>query len=479
MIVGAEGRVEAGGFVASTLDISNQNFMDGNLVFEGDGASAGVSNEGIIDIGQGGFAALLGGRVSNSGIVRVPLGRVGFGAGERATLDLTGDGFLQIAVPSQDDGDDNALISSSGRVEADGGVVIMQAAAARDAVRNTINLSGVVEARTVSGQNGAVVLGGGGGGRVKVTGRVRASAPRVAIATVESSPRPAGRPERGGDITITGAEIELAGAELDVSGVDGGGTIRIGGDFQGGGDLPQAGETRIDGDTRLVADALDTGDGGTVIVWSEDLTVFQGTISARGGADQGDGGFAEVSGKALLSFGGLVDLSAPTGQFGELLLDPYDITISTDPNSNFDVGTLEPTDQPSNVNVDTLIRNLELASVTLSTSGGTTGPEGFIEVLAPVIWSSPTALWLEADGSILLDGAITNPEGSFYLSSGSTVTTTDNGSVSVANFGLFDGSWEQNNATLPSFAATDFYVASAPTSCAPSAAPAPRPTRIS
>ena len=93
------GIVKAGSFVGSSLDISDEDFKAGRRTFHGSGRSATVSNAGTIDVGRGGYAALLGGQVENSGTISVPLGRVGLGAGEQATLDLSGDGFLQVAVP--------------------------------------------------------------------------------------------------------------------------------------------------------------------------------------------------------------------------------------------------------------------------------------------------------------------------------------------------------------------------------------------
>src|SRR5207302_4865774 len=65
-----------------------------------------------------------------------------------------------------------------------------------------------------------------------------------------------------------------------------------------------------------------------VVVWSDGSTRYYGSISARGGAQKGDGGNVEVSGHRL-SFGGTVDTTAPRGTVGTLLLDPDDITIVT------------------------------------------------------------------------------------------------------------------------------------------------------
>ena len=336
------GTVRAGAFVASTLDIDDGAFLAGRREFSGNGRSAAVSNRGAIEIGPGGYAALIGGRIDNSGTISVPLGRIGLAAGEAVTLDLSGDGFLSVAVPSEGS-EDGALIRHTGRLSADGGRVEIRAATARQAARQAVNLSGVVEARTVSGRSGAVVLGGGPGGTVAVSGRIEASAPRrapaVAAPTVAVSPRPAMRPEIGGTVEITGRGIVLAGAAIDVSGPGGGGVVRVGGDLRGGGELPRSVATSSDAATRIAADALDSGDGGRVIVWSDERTSFRGAVTARGGPEGGDGGFVEVSGRAHLTFAGSVDLSAPAGAFGTLLLDPYDVFIEDGPDGGRGVRT--------------------------------------------------------------------------------------------------------------------------------------------
>src|SRR5947209_6914651 len=173
------GVVNVGSFAASTLDIKNDDFMAGRYKFTGNGSSAGVTNKGRINVSDGGFAALLGGRVANDGVISARLGKVGLASGELVTLDLSGDGFLSVAVPSNQlgnlrDGDGKPLISNKGKIRADGGTVVLSAATATNILRDAVNVPGSIRANSVGGQNGHIVIGGGAGGRVSVTGRLAA-----------------------------------------------------------------------------------------------------------------------------------------------------------------------------------------------------------------------------------------------------------------------------------------------------------------
>ena len=272
-----------GGFVASTLGMSDAEFLAGRSKFVGNGASASVSNAGLITVGRGGYAALIGGTVSNSGRIVVPLGKVGLGSGERVTLDFSGDNFLQVEVPTMSASED-ALVKQSGTISAPGGQVIIAAATAREAARNAINMSGVIEANTIAGQTGSIELGGGPGGKVDVGGQVIASGGasnaggRVAIsggtlfvtgkvdtsgasggqvaiaaakaATLTGTVRATGSQGRGGTITATAPSLALKGATLDASGAAAGGTIALGAEFASGGILGRAEVVSIDSPPR-------------------------------------------------------------------------------------------------------------------------------------------------------------------------------------------------------------------------------------
>jgi hypothetical protein len=172
-----------GGFIASTLGIGNADFNAGKFVFSGNGASARVSNAGTISSAPGGFVGLIGGTVSNAGTITVPLGRVGLGSGEQATIDPTGDGFLQVAVPTNAvAADGRALVDVAGRIKAVGGNIEINAATAQQAVRHAVNLSGSLSARSISGHSGNITLEGGAGDNITVSGKLSRPAASTSMA---------------------------------------------------------------------------------------------------------------------------------------------------------------------------------------------------------------------------------------------------------------------------------------------------------
>ncbi len=132
----------------------------------------------------------------------------------------------------------------------------------------------------------------------------------------------------GGDVQLLGNRVGVFGSgQIEVSSPTGGGRVNLGGGFQGQGPLPTAQQTVVGPNAELIADAMASGDGGEIIVWSDDLTRFYGSASARGGAIAGDGGLVEVSGLEQLVYDGQVDTTAANGAIGTLLLDPTNIIV--------------------------------------------------------------------------------------------------------------------------------------------------------
>jgi filamentous hemagglutinin family protein len=313
VLFGAGAQVNVGGIVASTLGLSKEDFLAGRYTFTSAGNSGSVLNEGTIQAADGGYVAFAGSNVTNAGVIRAHLGTVALGAGDQVTMNIDGGRLVGFNV---DKSAIAALASNRQLIEAGGGTVILSARAKDALLATVVNSDGVIEARSVNAHNGVIELDGGADGVVAVSGTLDASG--------------VGNGETGGRVDVTGDKVALLdGAVVDVSGSAGGGAVRIGGDYHGDNpDVPNASRTFVASSATIAADALDTGDGGRVVVWADDDTQFHGSISARGGESGGDGGFVEVSGKEQLGFDGSVDTSALRGAIGTLLLDPDDLFIA-------------------------------------------------------------------------------------------------------------------------------------------------------
>ncbi|MCC6716276.1 MAG: hypothetical protein IT555_00165, partial [Acetobacteraceae bacterium] len=397
-------RVDTAGLVASTIGIANGDFMAGRMNFDQPGRpGAAVVNEGEITVRDGGLAALVAPEVRNSGTIRARLGRVALAGAESFVLDPRGDGLISFEV-SREGPARQTRAENTGRIEAAGGSVTISAASARGIVAGVVNIEGQVVASSVGQANGVVSFGGGENGTTTVAGNVDV--------------RGTGAGERGGRVAVTGDRVRVtSSARIDASGAAGGGSVKIGGDRQGRGTTQRARATDVERGAVIRADATQGGNGGEVIVWSDEYTRFMGTISARGGTAGGNGGFAEVSGRRWLGFDGTVDLRAPRGLTGTLLLDPTDITISALANNDitaaspfeFIDNTAPPsTSGTSNLNVTTLQTALAAGNVVVSTAAGAGAPDGgTITVADAVAWSSGNTLDLQASTGVAVNAALT------------------------------------------------------------------------
>ena len=174
VLFGQGAQVDVGGLVASTLDIGDADFMAGKYRFAGPSGAA-VLNRGTIAAADGGYVALLGADVGNRGLIAARLGTVALAAGQGVTLDVAGDGLLNVTV---DTGAVAGLASNGGLIRADGGRVLLTAQAAGQLLRTVVNNTGVIEARTIASRAGRIVLlGDMGSGTANVSGVLDASAP--------------------------------------------------------------------------------------------------------------------------------------------------------------------------------------------------------------------------------------------------------------------------------------------------------------
>ncbi|MDD5506680.1 MAG: filamentous hemagglutinin N-terminal domain-containing protein, partial [Candidatus Omnitrophica bacterium] len=169
IVFGPNANVDVQGLIASTRDITNSDFLSSQYRFEKlskDQLDTLLVNRGTINIRQGGFGVLIAGAVESSGTIICPLGTVAMAGADKVTLNIAGNGSISIAI-------DKAVASTivdaqgkpitsqlknTGRIEANGGVVLLKAEALPGIFEKAINLEGYVRADRLEGKDGTVKL---------------------------------------------------------------------------------------------------------------------------------------------------------------------------------------------------------------------------------------------------------------------------------------------------------------------------------
>lgn len=406
--VGQGAVVDTAGFTASTLGMSDADARAARLRFAADGATAGALQVQGQVIARGGDVVLVAPsvEVAKTAVVQAPDGAVVLAAGQ--SVDITGRGLegirLQVQAPQ-----DQAM--NLGTLQGD----------AVGIFAGTLRHSGAISATQARVDGGRVVLKASGDAFVEGQGQIAALRADAL----------------GGIVQVLGNRVALTdSAAIDVSAAKGGGTVLVGGDAHGAN--PQVANAQmayLGANAQIRADATEQGNGGKVVVWADQATQFNGKISAKGGAQSGNGGWVETSGKQNLGFSGLVDTTAAKGQTGSLLLDPADIVISalTDsPTLNWDNPSKTfafpaQTLPTAYLNTGTLVSQLSTSNVTVDANPGLAG-SGTITVSDSVTWGSGNALTLtsSASGSIAVNAALDGgSNGTLSLKAGSGGITKD------------------------------------------------------
>lgn len=404
--------VNAGSLVASTLGISDKDFLAGKYRFTSVSGlvGAGVVNQGTITAASGGTVAMLGAQVDNQGTVSAKLGTVALGAGSDITLDFAGDGLTMLKINGAAA---DALVANSGAILADGGLVVMSVQNADALAGTVLNQQGVVRAQSVAERDGRILLDGGGAGETQVAGLLDATG---------------GAGMTGGHIDVTGYHVALQeGARVDASGAAGGGRVRFGGGAAGAdADLHNAQAVWMAPDAQIHADALANGAGGQVVAFGIDAARVYGMLTARGGPQGGNGGKIETSGHYLDLAQKQIDASAPMGVGGQWIIDPGNLEIGEVIDlisANSTPGSRTPpvaaTYTPNGANSLVLARDISTQlsdGVSVIVSTGTGGPgQGNItfdagsqisKVGAAGSVAPDATLTLSAAGSITLSGQI-------------------------------------------------------------------------
>ncbi|OWY34774.1 YDG domain-containing protein [Herbaspirillum aquaticum] len=418
ILFGAGAQVNVGGLVASTLDMSDASLASASRRFSGNGTGS-IVNQGDINVASGGYVAFIGNTVSNQGNITAPSGAVMLGAGNDVTLTFADTSLVKLQV-NQNTLD--SLAENGGLIRVDGGSVVMSAGAKDAVLASVVNNTGIIEARSVQNVNGTIILDGGNRGSVSNSGRLDASGKNTG--------------QTGGTVKVLGHDVTLAaGSSIDISGDTGGGTALVGGNFLGAGPEQNAQATTVAVGATINADAISNGNGGNVAIWSDGSTIFNGSITARGGKEGGNGGQVETSGEHLtVGKPAVVNTLAPKGKVGSWLLDPQDMSIyyDQDPNSFGDISGAQITAalQYSDVTIKT---GPTVSCTNVSGCGAGISGNGDINLVDGVLiggmnWTSGTTLTLSAYRNInlgygtLIDASVGN--GNIVLRADNTGTGT-------------------------------------------------------
>ncbi|MDB4349876.1 filamentous hemagglutinin N-terminal domain-containing protein, partial [Omnitrophica bacterium] len=273
--VASTAQIQAAGLVLSTLDINNQDFLNNNNLFQRlseEQLNMLLVNEGNIAINEGGFAAFIAGAIENNGTIIAPLGEISLATGEAVTLDISGNDLISVAIDKEvasqvHDSQGNPItdqIHNTGTIEAQGGMIILDAHALPDIFTKAINLSGYVGANKLNDKDGTISLVCNDD--VLLQGTLEADTGHIDVTAGEGTVENTGIirtklfTETGYSFSTSGT---IEGGKAFYSNLDGAANISgdIGSDQWDEGNLIVVGNITLTADVYFWADSNATGDG--------------------------------------------------------------------------------------------------------------------------------------------------------------------------------------------------------------------------
>jgi filamentous haemagglutinin family N-terminal domain len=288
-------QINVNNLVASTLDISTNNFIQGNYEFEQNMKYSQILNEGVITANNN--VALLASAVNNAstGIIVARAGTVSLASGDKVTVSFDMRGLMNVEVNEKTTGkvldmQGNTVkdaVANAGKIEAT--QVLMSAKTANDIFENAVNQTGIVRATGIVNKNGVIRVISNK--KIQISGELSSSSLREA-----STPKAAGDEAISPKVVVSSEDFVGVSAELMTAGDT---QISSNGDIAVDADI-----TTDSGDLELIADADLDGIGafkqakGTFIT-----TVGHGDITIQ---SSGEGTLANIAsaGDLILRKGG-------------------------------------------------------------------------------------------------------------------------------------------------------------------------------
>ena len=97
LVIGQDAVIDTAAFIGSTLNISDQDFLNGRMHFEGENAGD-LDNQGYIHAGNNGDILLIAPNITNSGVLEVDGGNILLAAGQSITIASLDDANISFEV---------------------------------------------------------------------------------------------------------------------------------------------------------------------------------------------------------------------------------------------------------------------------------------------------------------------------------------------------------------------------------------------
>ena len=331
-LFGPKAKIETtGGFIAATSQVSEDSFFSGKELFLQDLGDGEIVHLGSIH-SENGDIALIGKNIKTEGLIEAPNGSAILAEGAEILIQLEHSRKIIVKV------DD---LVREGNFEVGGTIAALEAILETGSIySHAIRQTGTISCLSRREENGRIYL----------------AAPRssIEIEGTLSAPK--------GEVHLFSKELNLkTNSLLDVSSDIGGGQIRID---------EHSTSIAVQRGARLQANAKDVGNGGEIHLIAGQKMMFLGQIEAKGGKEGGDGGFVEISSKGssfcMQNPHRPVDVTAPKGRIGKLLLDPKIVHIAPGGISPVE-GNLFASDPSGFISIDgaTLSAAIDAADVTI------------------------------------------------------------------------------------------------------------------
>ena len=426
ILTGPTSAIRSEGAILSTLNLTNQNYLNNTYNFSTNNNST-LINEGNI---EGEYVALLSPIITNKGTINTNVA-TSLAAGDNLKLSISDSNLLTVSVnPSKL----KTLVKNEGNIKTQNGIVTLKTDVAQSVVDQVIKTENAKADGLIS-ENGIVKL-------VTNTGAITAKDIKIdagsnGASTISGTLNSNSDTSNGGSVEVTAKEIDINTATISADGKTGGGKVLIGGDWQGSGDLLQATYLNIDSNSKITANALTSGSGGTIVAWSDiknsnSLTTVSGTLEAKG--IDGSGGQIETSGADLNINGIRVNTSSVSGSYGNWLVDPTNLTIDASAASTY-ASNLSSSDvtltADNTITLDSAISYSGARDSTLTFDATTT-------VLNANITSSNGSLSLDINTAVTLGTDVTiTTNGGYFDVSGNIQVNSNVGIIELRNGGTY------------------------------------------